>query len=167
MSLVMKKISYSIALRFPLFGVDVSKELSESELRQFHSELKRLEAVLGEQLGLFSSVLAAPSWRSQTAKENMAKVLEYAKGKRLFKTSDVVTDMGISRNVVYPALARLVNDKKLTRLRLRPGGAFGYKLGKQDASIPEVEVENDETRRFREDAKRLDAVEAKARLDSR
>ncbi len=32
MSLVTKRVSYAIALRFPIFSVDVSKELSESEL---------------------------------------------------------------------------------------------------------------------------------------
>lgn len=48
MSLVVKKVSYSISLRFPVFGVDVSKEVSESELRQFYGELKRLEATVAD-----------------------------------------------------------------------------------------------------------------------
>jgi len=46
-SLVIRKVSYSVVFRFPVFGVDVSRELSESELQQFYGELKHLEASVG------------------------------------------------------------------------------------------------------------------------
>jgi len=88
-------------------------------------------------------------------------------GKRLFKAADVEVDLGVSRSIVYPALRRLVADKKLTRLKLCPGGAFGYTLVKQCVSVPAVDVECDEARFVREDLKRLNAAEVKARLDSR
>jgi len=55
----------------------------------------------------------------------------------------------------------------LTRLKLHPGGAYGYTLVKQDGSALGVEVEGEEAKALREDLKRLNAVEAQARLDSR
>ena len=167
MSLVVKKVSYSIALRFPVFGVDVSKELSESELRQFYAELKRLESAVADQLGAFASVIAAPSLHSQISKENMAKVLQYAEGKQLFKAGEVELDLGLSKSVVYAALTRLVADKKLTRLKLRPGGAYGYALAKQAAAVSAVDVEGNEAKLIREDLKRFKEAEIQARLDSR
>jgi hypothetical protein len=166
-SLVVKKVSYGVALRFPAFGVDVSKELSESELRQFYGELKRLESAVADQLGTFASVIAAPSWHAQAVKENMDRVLQYAEGKQLFKANEVEIDLGLSRNVAYSALMRLVADRKLTRLKLRPGGAYGYTLVKQNAVLPAVDVECDEAKLVREDLKRLKAAEVQARLDSR
>jgi len=165
-SLVVKKVSYSIALRFPVFGVDVSKEVRETELRQFYGELKRLEAAVGEQLGTFASVMASPSIRVQASKENVAKILQYAEGKQLFKATDVEVDLGLSRNVVYPALTRLVAEKKLMRLRL-PKRAYGYSLVKQDVPVPAVVVECEGAKFIREDLRRLNAVEVQARLDSR
>ncbi len=166
MSLVVKKVSYSISLRFPVFGVDVSKEVSESELRQFYGELKRLEAAVADQLGTFASVIAAPTMRAQTSKENIAKILQYAEGKQLFKAMDVEVDLGLSRNVVYPALTKLVAEKKLTRLKI-PKNAYGYTLVKQYASVPAVDVECEEAKFIREDLKRLNAAEVQARLNSR
>lgn len=166
MSLVVKKVSYSIALRFPVFDVDVTKEVSESELRQFHGELKRLEAAVGEQLGTFASVITAPSMRVQASKENMAKILQYAEGKQLFKSSEAEADLGLSKNVAWSALTRLVAEKKLTRLRL-PKRTFGYSLVNHDVAVPSVDVECDEAKFIREDLKRLNAAEVQARLDSR
>lgn len=104
--------------------------------------------------------------RAQTSKENIAKILQYAEGKQLFKATDVEMDLGLSRNVVYPALARLVADKKLTKLKL-PKRVYGYSLVKQDVPVPTVDVECDEAKFIREDLKRLNAVEIQARLDSR
>ena len=166
MSLVVKKVSYSISLRFPVFGVDVSKEVSESELRQFHGELKRLEAAVGEQLGTFSSVMAAPSMRAQASKENVMKILQYAEGKQLFKATDVEVDLGLSKNVVWSALTKLVAEKKLTRLKL-PKRTYGYSRVNRDVPVPAVDVECDEAKFIREDLKRLNAAEVQARLDSR
>ncbi len=167
MSLVIRKVLYSIVLRFPFFGVDVSRELSESELQQFYGELKHLEASVADQLGKLTSINIAPSWQNQASKETVAKILHYAVGKRLFKAGEVEVDLGLSRSIVYPALRRLVAEKKLTRLKLRPGGAFGYTLVKQCVSVPAVDVECDEARFVREDLKRLNAAEVQARLDSR
>ncbi len=166
MSLVTKKVSYAIALRFPIFNVDVSKELSESELRQFYSELKRLESAVADQLGTFASVIAAAPPRSQAAKENMEKVLNYAQEKPLVKVADVRLDLGISESAAYAALARLVAEKKLTRYKLT-GGAHGYSLPKPGDSLPAVDVEGAEAKQVREDIKRLNAAEVQARLDSR
>jgi hypothetical protein len=164
--LVVKKVSYSIALRFPVFGVDVSKELSESELRQFYGELKRLEAAVGDQLGTFSSVLAASSMRVQASKENMTKILQYAEGKQLFKSSEAEVDLGLSKNVAWSALTKLVAEKRLTRLKL-PRNSYGYTLVKQGTSIPAIDAESAEAKLIREDIKRLNAAEVQARLDSR
>jgi len=75
--------------------------------------------------------------------------------------------LGLSRNIVCPALSRLVGEKKLTRLKLRPGRAFGYTLVKQSVSVPAVDAERDEARFVREDLKRLNAAEIQASLDSR
>lgn len=61
MSLVIRKVLYSIVLRFPVFDADVSRELTESQLHQFYGDLKRLETAVANQLGTFASVLAAPS----------------------------------------------------------------------------------------------------------
>jgi hypothetical protein len=165
-SLVVKKVSYSIALRFPVFDVDVSKEVTESELRQFYGELKRLEAAVGEQLGTFASMMNAPVARVQVSKENVMKILQYAEGKQLFKAADVEVDLGFSRNVAYNALSRLVVEKKLTRLKL-PRGAYGYSLIKKVESVPTVDVECEEAKFIREDLKRLNAAEVQARHDSR
>lgn len=63
MSLVVKKVSYGVALRFPAFGFDFSKELTESELRQFYPELNRLESAVGDQLGTFASTISARGFR--------------------------------------------------------------------------------------------------------
>ena len=167
MSLVVKKVSYGVALRFPAFGVDVSKELSESELRQFYSELKRLESAVADQLGTFASVIASPSFHAQAVKENVERVVQYAQGKQLFKASEVELDLGLSRNVAYSTLTRLVADRKLSRFKLRPGGAYGYALAKQPAAVPAVDVEGNEAKLIREDLKRLNAAEVQARLDSR
>ena len=167
MSLVVKKVSYGVALRFPAFGVDASKELSESELRQFYGELKRLESAVADQLGTFASVIAAPSWHAQAVKENIAKILQYAEGKQLFKANEVELDLGLSKNVVWLALSRLVADRKLARLKLPPHGAYGYSLVKQNAPLPGVDVECDEAKLVREDLKRLKAAEVQARIDSR
>lgn len=164
MSLVVKKVSYSISLRFPVFGVDVSKEVSESELRQFYGELKRLEAAVGEQLGTFSSVMASSSMHVQASKENVAKILQYAEGKQLFKATDVEVDLGLSKNVVWSALTKLVAEKKLTRLKL-PKRTYGYSRVNQDVPVPAVDVECDEAKFIREDLKRLNAAEVQARLD--
>ena len=81
MSSVVKKISYSIVLRFPVFDVDVSRELTESQLHQFYGELKRLETAVADQLGKFASVIAPPSRQTQTQRENMTKIMQYAQGK--------------------------------------------------------------------------------------
>lgn len=167
MSLVVKKVSYSIALRFPAFGVDVSKELSESELRQFYGELKRLESAVADQLGTFASVIASPSFHAQAVKENMERVVQYAQGKQLFKASELELDLGLSKNVVWAVLTRLVADRKLARLKLPPHGAYGYSLVKQNAPVPAVDVECDEAKLVREDLKRLKAAEVQARIDSR
>ena len=166
MSLVVKKVSYSIALRFSVFGVDVTKELSESELRQFYGELKRLEAAVGDQLGTFSSVVAASSMRVQASKENMTKILQYAEGKQLFKSSEAELDLGLSKNVAWASLTKLVAEKKLTRLKL-PRNTYGYTLAKQGVPVPAVDVEGEEAKFVREDLKRLNAAEVQARLDSR
>ncbi len=166
MSLVTKRVSYAIALRFPIFNVDVSKELSESELRQFYGEVKRLESAVADQLGTFASVLAAAPPRSQASKENMEKVLNYAQEKPLLKVADVRLDLGISEGAAYAALARLVAEKKLTRFKLS-GGAYGYSLPKPGDSLPVVDVEGAEAKQVREDIKRLNAAEVQARLDSR
>jgi len=64
-------------------------------------------------------------------------------------------------------LSLLVAEKKLSRLKLRPGGAYGYTLVKQDGSVSTVEVEAEEAKALREDLKRLNAAETQARLDSR
>ncbi len=167
MSLVVKKVLYCIELRFPIFGVEASKELSESELRQFYGELKRLESAVADQLGAFASVIAAPSLHAQVSRENMAKVLQYAGGKKLFKAGDIELDLGLSKSVAYSALTRLVAEKKLSRLKLRPGGAYGYSLVKQGDAVPSVDVEGNEAKLIREDLKRLNAAEVQARLDSR
>jgi len=167
--LVIKKVLYSVVLRFTAFGVEVSRELSESELRQFYGELQRLESAVGDQLGKLTSANAASSFLSHASGESAAKILLYAVGKKLgfFKAGEVEVDLGFSRNIVYLALRRLVCEKRLTRLRLRPGGAFGYTLVKQCVSVPAVDVECDEARFVREDLKRLNAAEVQARLDSR
>ena len=167
MSLVVKKVSYGVALRFPAFGVDVSKELSESELRQFYTELKRLESAVADQLGTFASVIASPSFHAQAVKENMERILQYAQGKQLFKAAEVELDLELSKNVVWLGLTRLVADKKLVRLKLPPHGAYGYSLVKQSAPIPAVEVECDEAKIVRENLKRLKAAEVQAKIDSR
>ncbi len=167
MSSVVKKVSYGIVLRFPVFDVEVSKELTESQLRQFYGDLKRLEAAVADQLGTFASVIESPSRQVQASKENMARVMEYAQGKRLFKGKDVELDLRLSESAAYKALSRLVAEKKLSRLKLYPGGAYGYTLVKQNGSGLAVDVEGEEAKAIREDLKRLNAAETQARLDSR
>ena len=108
---------------------------------------------------------ASSSWRAQAPKENAAKILQHAEG-RLFEAADVEADLGLSRNIVYPALRRLVAEK-LTQLKLRPMGAFGHTLVKQCVSVPAVDAECDEAMSIRVGLKRLDAAEVQARLDSR
>ncbi len=172
MSSVVKKITYSIVLRFPLFDVDVSKELSESQLHQFYGEVKRLETAVADQLGKFASVIAAPSHQTQTQRENMARIMQYAqdkdkdKDKTFFRAKDVELDLGLSDGSVYSALSKLVAEKRLTRMKLHPGGAYGYRLVKQNGSALAVEIEGEEAKAIREDLKRLDAAEVQARLDS-
>lgn len=129
-------------------------------------ELQHLELVVGDQLGKLTSTSVASPFLSHASWENAAKVLHYASGKRLFKAVEVEVDLGLSRNIVYPALRRLVFEK-LTRLKLRAGGVFGYTLVKQYVSVPAVDVKCDEARFIREDLKRLNAAEVQARLDSR
>ncbi len=167
MSLVTKKVAYAIALRFPFFNVDVSKELSESELRQFYGELKRLESAVSDQLGTFASVIAAPPPPGQVSRENMEKIMQYAGGKRLFTAGEVQLDVGLSKDATYAALAKLVAEKKLMRVKLRPGGAFGYSVAKQGDSVPAIDVEGAEAKQVREDIERLKVAEVQARLDSR
>ena len=77
---------------------------------------------MANQLRNFASLNASPSWRAQAFKENAAKILQHAEG-RLFEAADVEADLGLSRNIVYPALRRLVAEK-LTQLKLRPMGRF-------------------------------------------
>jgi hypothetical protein len=166
-SLVIRKVLYSVVLRFPVFGVDVSRELSESELQQFYGELQRFEVAVADQLGKLTSIKTAPSFQSNAYRENAEKILHYAVGKRLFKASEVEADLGLSKNVAYQALRRLVSEKRLTRLKLCPGGAFGYTIVKQCVPVPAVDVECDEARIVREDLKRLNAAEVQARLDSK
>jgi len=166
-SSVVKKVSYGIVLRFPVFDVEVSKELTESQLRQFYGELKRLETAVADQLGTFASVIGSPSRQIQASKENMARVMDYAQGKRLFKGKDVELDLRLSESAAYKTLSLLVAEKKLSRLKLHPGGAYGYTLVKQNGSASAVEVEGEEAKAIREDLKRLNAAETQARLDSR
>jgi len=168
-SSVVKKISYNIVLRFPLFDVDVSKELSESQLHQFYGEVKRLETAVADQLGKFASVISAPSRQTQTQRENMVRIMQYAKGKdeTFFKAKDVELDLRLSDGCAYSALSKLVDEKKLLRLRLYPGGAYGYRLTKQNGSGLAVEVEGEEAKAIREDLKRLNDAEVQARLDSK
>jgi hypothetical protein len=64
-------------------------------------------------------------------------------------------------------LTRLVAEKKLTRLKLHPGGAYGYTVVKQNGSVLTVVVEGTEAKAMKEDLKRLNDAEIKARLDSR
>jgi len=120
---------------------------------------------VANQLRNFASLNASPSWRAQASKENAAKILQHAEG-RLFEAADVEADLGLSRNIVYPALRRLVAEK-LTQLKLRPMGAFGHTLVKQCVSVPAVDAECDEAMSIRVGLKRLDAAEVQARLDSR
>jgi len=167
MSLVFRKVSYSISLKFPLFGVDVSKDLSESELKQFHAELKRLETAVACQLGTFASLMTVPTHQAHASKENMAKILRYAEGNRLFTAIDVEEALGLSRNMVYPALNKLVAEKKLLKLRVPSRRSFGYSLVKKGESVSSVEIEADGARFLREDLKRLNSAEMRARLDSR
>lgn len=67
-------------------------------------------------------------------------------------------DLGLSESSVYSALTKLVAEKKLTRLKLRPGGAYGYTLVRQNGSVSTVEVEGQEAKALREDLKRLNAA---------
>jgi menaquinone-dependent protoporphyrinogen IX oxidase len=84
---LLRKLPTALLLRFPVFGVEATREVSKSELRQIQGELKRLEAAVSEQLGTFSSVMVAPSMRVQASKDAMAKIMQYAKGKQLFKAT--------------------------------------------------------------------------------
>ncbi len=165
MSLVIKKVTYTITLRFAAFEVDVTKEISESDLRQFHGEIRRLESAVADQLGTFAAVTAsAPAHETS---ETMAKILAYAQGKKLFKTCDVEADLQFSSSVAYAALKRLAEEKKLTRLRLAKN-AWGYTLPKQESGAPLIDAtESEESRMLREDLKRLGAAENQARIDSR
>ena len=165
MSLVIKKVTYSITVRFPVFGVDVSKEISESELRQFHGELKRIESAVGEQLGTFASLMAPQPSRSAST-ENMEKILLYAKGKELFKSTDIESDLQFSNSVAYSALCRLVAENKLVRMRL-PNRAWGYTLPKQPAAtVPSIDTaESGRAKMISSDLKRFNSEELSARRD--
>ena len=167
MSSVVKKISYSIVLRFPVFDVDVSRELTESQLHQFYGELKRLETAVADQLGKFASVIAVPPHHTQAQRDNMNRILKYAEDKRLLRAKDVELDLGLSESSAYSALTKLVAEKKLTRLKLHPGGAYGYTLVRQNGSVLTVDVEGQEAKAIREDFKRINAAEVQARIDSR
>jgi len=45
-------------------------------------------------------LLAWPSWQAQASKENVAKILQYVAGKRLFKAAEVEADLGLSKSIV-------------------------------------------------------------------
>jgi hypothetical protein len=126
-----------------------------------------LETAVADQLGTFASVIAALSRQVQASKENMTKIMQYAEGKRLFKAKEVELDLSLSEGAAYSALTRLVAEKKLTRLKLHSGGAYGYTVVKQNGSVLTVDVEGTEAKAMKEDLKRLNDAEIKARLDSR
>ncbi len=166
MSLVTKKTLCCISLRFPAFAVDIEKELSESELRQFHIELKRLEGAVAEQLGTFASVIARSSQHNRALRMNMDKIMRYAEGKSLFTAKDIHFDLALSNGVVYDALTGLVAEKKLTKRRLSSGG-FGYTLAKRNDVAPAIDVECEEARQLKGEIRRSDAATVQARIDSK
>jgi len=84
-----------------------------------------------------------------------------------FKLTEVEADLGLSKNIVCPALNRLVAEKKLTKLKLPPHNTYGYSIAMQAAAVLAVEVECDEDRVFMEGLKLLNAAEVQPMLDSR
>jgi hypothetical protein len=99
-------------------------------------------------------------------RKTLGAILQYAKVKQLFKAAEVELDLGLSKNVISSALARLFAQKKLARFKL-PKRTYGYSFVNRDASIIGIDVECGEAKFVREDLKRLKAAEVQARLNSR
>lgn len=173
MSFVEKKVTYNLKLEIPCLGVNVSKEVSEQDLKDTHMVIHRLNASLNALFG----ELAPQSPKHPHAftygavtKEAVAAVWEKIKDiTTIFDAQKVEELSGLGKNQVYAVLYFLTDKGCLEKIKV--GRFVSWKLKKQNLQmntpIPAIDCATPESQSLTEESRKLLLNTTNERLSSR